>query len=357
MKKITLLTTAATAALIFSTDTAEAWRATSAWQARQNNTLNDIRDEVEEQGENITEEVERQGENIIEALRLSRGEGSSYADKQIEANKRFTDAAQDNAVQRLRDDFRARAESGQFDPNPTSCLIAGLFAGSGGSGGSTPGSGSAVASRALEDNSGADPKVQAGGTELAASVIEAIAPFKGRADGTVSFGPIFENPTLDLSQENGQEIVNRLIRNMIDSTPPRPVTGAALSSPEGVALAAENQGRMARNSAAAEVIAMRLNMIEPLVSSASYQPYVDQSAYNRAVPPMISELQAIDIRTVYDYAPNPETIGEREKKTDRALLMDLLNIMAINTRIAYISLEMQTRQATVDAAILGALNN
>lgn len=347
MKKIALLAATAVSFTMMA-QSAHAWRATSSLQVTQNNTMRDIR-----------AEVERQGRSIVQALRMHAGEGSAYADKQIEAQKRFTDSAQQNAVQRLRDEFRAKAESGQFDPNPYSCLLAGLFAEDGATGGGAgvPGAGSSVGARVMEDLSGGDEKVRAGGAELAVSVIQSIAPYKGRADGTTNFAPLFENPTLDLSQENGQEIVTRLVRNMIDSTPPRPVTSAEMSTPEGAARAAKQQEVSARNSAAAEILAMRINMIEPLVSSESYMPFVQKSAYNREVPDMISEMQAIDIRTVFDYAPKPEAMKERERKNERALMMDLLNIMAINTRIAYLSLEMQTRQATVDAAILASLNN
>lgn len=348
MKKI--LTTVCFAVLVAGSlpDPAEAARA-------QESTLRSTRSAVRD----VREEVQRQGEAIIEALRKHAGEGSSYADKQIEAMKRFEDGAQQNAVQRQKDAIRAEAESGKFDPSPVSCLLAGLFGGGGGGGGGSAelGQGSAAARSVSGAMSGNDQAVLKGGTELAASVVQSVRPFQGRADGTVDPAIILENPTLDMSDAETAEVVERMMRNGINSTPEKPVTTEEMRTPEGVARAAKLQETSTRNNAALEVLAMVLNMKKPLVSSSTYQAYIDESAYNRAVPDMISELQGIDIRTVRFYAPNQKAVKDRQNMTDRALLMELVDLMSINTRIAYLSLEMQSRQAVVDAFTLAKLND
>src|SRR5690606_37964043 len=60
----------------------------------------------------LRQEVRESTNRLIAALRSHSGEQSSYQDKQIEARRRIEDAAQQNASQRLREEFRARAESG-----------------------------------------------------------------------------------------------------------------------------------------------------------------------------------------------------------------------------------------------------
>ncbi|WP_375264180.1 hypothetical protein [Palleronia sp.] len=314
--------------------------------------VEDVEQEVKDLQVVVDNKIDELANRLIEALRLQTGETSSYMDKQIEADKRFLDATQQNETQRLRDQFRAEAESGKFDPPKDVCLVAGLYA-KGDSNGTTGGRGSEARADVMAQMTGADPAVQQGGTALARSVVDGIEPYDGRSDGTVDVSIMLEDPTIDMSDEQTRRVVTRLMRNMIDPTPPRPVTAEELLTPEGVARAAEQQGRQSRLSAATELQGMTLNMRDGVVSSEGFRPLAADSAYNRDIPDVISELQAIDIRTVAHYAMLPEAAAE--DRTVNSYLHRILDVMSINTRIAYLSLELQNRQAIAQAAQLGAL--
>jgi hypothetical protein len=321
--------------------------------------INNSRDAINDMNSDIGTKLDDLNRTLIEAMRLSTGESSSYADKQIEADRRFQDAAQQNDTQRQRQQFRAEAESGKFDPAPNSCLLSGLFAGNGETGPQPgePGQGSRSGANVMADMSGQDPAVQEGGVVLARDVVDSIEPFAGRSDGTTDINILFENATLDLNDEDTKRVVERNMRNLINPLPPKPLTAAELMRPEGVARAAVRQGTAQRNSTALSPIIMANNMREAVISSESYLPLIEDSAYNRSVPELISELQSIDIRTVYHYAKKKAAADERTGMTSKQLLENILDVMSIQTRISYLQLEMQTRDAAVNAAILATMNN
>lgn len=309
-------------------------------------------------------EVRDLGNRLIQALRLATGESSAYADRQIEAQRRFTDAAQQNDSERLRQEFRARAESGEFDPSPNICLLAGMFRGGGGA---TAGSiGTNATQAAMSATSGADPAVRQGGAALARAVLDQREQLQGRMgvqDPTVDPAAILMNPTIDAEGENEAALV-ALMRNMIDPMPPRPVTTMEAMTPEGVMRAHRRTVQETRNNASREVLAMLANMrtpVQPIGSgSGSFRAYLDDIAnYNRPIPSggVISELQAIDIRTLRHYAPRPEVFHARASMSDRGLLQELLDAMSISNRIAFLQLELDTRRAAVETQILSVLNN
>lgn len=313
---------------------------------------------INDMNRDIGTKIDDLNKTLIEAMRLSTGESSSYADKQIEAGRRFEDASQQNAAQRQRQEFRAEAESGKFDPAPNACILAGLFAGQEDQPiDTTPGQGSRSGSNVLSQMSGADPAVQEGGPALARSVVDSIEPFAGRSDGTTDISILMENPTLDLNDEATRRVVERNMYNFINPLPPKPITAAELMRPEGVERAARQQMVNSRNSAVMATMVMGTNMRDTVVPIDSYKPLIDDSVYNRPTPAKISELQAIDIRTVAHYAQKPVKGVERSQMSERALLLNILDVLSIQTRISYLQLEMANRDAVVNAGILATLNN
>jgi len=333
------------------------------------NAVRDVRREQERTTRAVREtrqEVRDTGDRIIEALRLHAAEGSAYADKQIEAQRRFMDAAEINESERLRQEFRARAESGDFDPSPAICLLAGLFRGGGGAAVGTIGTQTAQA--AVSQTSGADPAVRQGSTALARSVLDRRDQMRGRLgvqDPTVDPGAILINPTIGSSGED-QEALTMLMRNLIDPAPPRPVTSAEIMTPEGTMRAFQRSIQETRNNASREVAAMLVNMrtpVQPLGDAGgggTFRAYLDDIAnYNRPLPAgdMISELQALDIRTLRHYAPKPEVFQERAAMSDKGLLQEMLDAISITNRLLYVSLELDSRRAMVETQILSTLNN
>lgn len=318
--------------------------------------VEDVEQEVKNLQDVVDTKIDELANQLIQALRLQTGETSSYMDKQIEADKRFLDATQQNETQRLRDQFRAEAESGKFDPPKDACLLAGLYADGDTTMETTGGRGSEARADVMAQITGADAAVQQGGTALARSVIDSIEPFDGRSDGTVDASILLEAPTLDMRDEDTRRVVTRLMRNIIDPTPDRPISASELRTPEGVARAAERQGKLSRVSMAAELMGMTVNMRDPVVPyNTSFQAMVEDSAYNREIPDTMSEMQAIDIRTVAHYAATGQAATDLASKSTNEYLHRILDVMSINTRIAYLSLELQNRQAVAQSATLAAI--
>lgn len=347
---------------------AEAWRATEPTLRSTRNAVRDVQRSVERNNrstQEVRQEVRELGNRLIEALRLSTGEGSAYADKQIEAQRRFMDAAEQNQSERLRQEFRARAESGDFDPSPGICLLAGMFRGNQGTGPGTVGT--ATSAAAVSATSGSDAAVRAGGAALGRSIMDQREAMRGRmgvADPAVDPAAILMNPTIASSSQD-QEALVALMRNMIDPLPPRPVTATEIMTPEGVIRAHERTVQETRNNTSREVVSMLANMRSPVqpINSAtggSFQAYLDDIAnYNRPIPSdgVISELQAIDIRTLRHYSPRPEVFQQRAALSERGLLQELLDAVSIGNRIAFLQLELDSRRAAVETQILSALNN
>lgn len=312
----------------------------------------------------VRREVRDLGDRLIQAMRLSTGESSAYADRQIEAQRRFMDASQLNEAERLRQEFRARAESGDFDPSPNICLLAGMFRGGGGGTAGTMGTSATQA--AMSATSGADPAVRQGGAALARAVLNAREEFQGRMgvqDPTVDPAAILMNPTMEAGGDNEQALV-ALMRNMIDPSPPRPVTQVEANTPEGVVRAHRRTIQETRNNASREVLSMLANMrtpVQPIGSgSGSFRAYLEDIAnYNRPIPSgnVISELQALDIRTLRHYAPRPEVFHARATLSERGLLQEVLDALSIGNRIAFLQLELDSRRAAVETQVLSVLNN
>lgn len=321
---------------------------------------------IEKQTEDLTEKMEETTLRIIEALTLAAKENSAHIRQQTEVQRRVADAQELNATDRMRQEVRAAAESGQFDPNPFSCSLLDIFESSRGSG--APTSGEAITGRAVNRLSGDDADVRAGGVRLARSVVDARdanAGFQGSVNATTDWGFALNQPTIDMSDPQMVEVLSWVVSNSIDPLPEPEMTAEELDTPEGMDIAAAAQRRIARQRAAIETIHMSLNMRSPALtdSQGTFSAMAQDSAYNRPVPERLSELQQLDIRTVYHYAPGPNRVngtnGQQNGLThmnEKGWLQEIHTIMSINARINYIRLELENRNAVVNALILASLN-
>ncbi len=318
-------------------------------------SIEQTRDAVNE----VREEVRDSTDRLIEALRGHSGEQSAYQDKQIEANRRIVDAAQLNDSTRLRQQFRAAAESGDNDPAPDLCLVSGLYRGTGAD--AEPAKGSVLTAAARADASGVDPAVREGGAALHRGITddrERYANAMGYSDPTVDPAVILEQATLPASTPEDEAAIRRLVRNMTDPMPPRPVTSDEIRTPEGRRSAALRTIQQTRAAAGQELISMLMNMRTPVGPTEPFMPLIEDIAnYNRPVGDQISELQSIDIRTLRYYAPKPEVFAERAAMSDKALLQSILDSVSIGNRIAYMQLELDSRRAAVETQILSSLAN
>jgi hypothetical protein len=321
---------------------------------------------IEKQTEDLTEKMEETTLRIIEALTLAAKENSAHIRQQTEVQRRVADAQELNATDRMRQEVRAAAESGQFDPNPFSCSLLDIFESSRGSG--APMSGEAITGRAVNRLSGDDEDVRSGGVRLARSVVDARdanAGFQGSTNATTDWGFALNQPTIDMSDPQMVEVLGWVVSNSIDPLPEPEMTAEELDTPEGMDIAAAAQRRIARQRAAIETIHMSLNMRSPALTDTqgTFRSMAQDSAYNRPVPERLSELQQLDIRTVYHYAPGPNRVNGTNGQqnglvhmNEKGWLQEIHTVMAINARINYIRLELENRNAVVNALILASLN-
>lgn len=357
------LTASVMASLLFAValpGSASAWQARESVQWRIISKVDTNRDEIRENRQVVRDEMQTTRDAIFEALRSHSGEQSAYQDKQIEASRRIADAEQQNASQRLRQQFRAKAESGEMDPSPDMCLLADAFSGaSSRSGGGA--AGSQAASNVQRRLSGEDPDVRAGGTQLAKAVVDdrrRLSGAFGKADATTD-ASILVGPSLDLSNPQNREALDRLMMNMANPYPDQPVTAQEMQLPGGVDRAREQTVKASRVNSSLSVLAMTANMRDEVMDrTETWDAFLeDIGAYNRDYGDRLSEMEQLEIRILRDYAPSQERFSKRAVLNERGLLQQMIEQMSVNNRLAYISLELDARRAVLETQILSALAN
>lgn len=336
----------------------------AAWEARYSKQIS-IHNDVRQNGRDILEnrdvlrdEMDQTRQAIVNALRMQTGEQSAYQDKTIESARRIADAEQQNASERLRQEFRARAESGAMDPSPDLCLLADAFNSGGPEAG--PGAvGTTTAADVQSKLSGADPAVVEGGTTLARSFVDDrrnLANAFGRSDATVD-PSILSDASIDLSDPRDQAAFARLMRNMVDPFPERPVTAREMQTPEGVARAARQGAKRTKVNANLALTGMVANMNDEVIDrTETWDAFLeDLSAYNRDVGDRLSEMEQLEIRILRDYAPSKDRYAKRATLNERGLLQQLIEQVSLNNRMMYISLELDARRGLVESQILTSL--
>ena len=346
---------------------ADAYRATEV-------TLRSTRDAVN----SVENEIRNSTDHLIEALRQHSAEQSSYQDKQIEAHRRFHDAAQMNETQRQRDQFRAEAESGKFDPHPSACLLAGFFSGSSQAADTPNGTVVSLATRnalvgrapegASENMQRSADAVWQGGSTLAADVArqrDALSGENSRGyqfddNPSTNLSVIFQEPTYDMSEGDIEEVTYWIQRNAVDPLPSRPVRDAELQTSEGQERLARQQSDLTRKDAILESFSFALNNRTPVMEyNEQIQEIVGKSNYNEErVPELgesISELHALDIMTVGKYAPSTDDVTGRSGYSEKDFLDEILQTTAINARINYMRLEQENRNMIINSLILARL--
>lgn len=321
-----------------------------------------IGDKIDESATRIIRALTGQDEsyNLIDALQGHAAETGAHIDRTVEASERIEDAAQLNETKRLRDEFRARAESGDFDPNPVACLLLDMFSGQGGgtggqSGGAGGMNGSDVMNAAMEWGSGNHPAIQAGGTALGKYIVDRDLALGGKS---TDWSLVFENPTMDMEGDNGEAIA-RMTETLFYPAPPRPLTASELETPAGLAEAARREYVDDVISMAQRGVAFGMNMRAAVGPSAPYKVLVDdqiaEGAYTTPLGDSISELQQLEIRALARYAPSEQAVLDRQNMNQKALLMELIDQMALSNRMQYMQLNLESTNAGTLAAITSLL--
>lgn len=309
------------------------------------NTVNEIRD--------LRNDVRAQSRILIEALRMQTGEQSSYADKQIEAVKRIQDASNQNATDLVRQEIRAKAESGEFDPDPNFCLLMDLFRG-GGSGGAP--SGPLNGTRIVDRARGEAEVIGASGASSAAGAMANRSVNIAGHDASVRAGTYLEAPTVDLTDEALAQAATDFFLYLNDPLPMQVVTPEeAEGNLEKSVQRAMQRSRIARGSVIDQNWAMTQNMSTPTTPRANVQGLIDgigAENYGRALPDRLSELQVLDLRVLSHYLPGPMNSGTETPGQTLQKIHQLLSVMA---RMQYMQLEMDRRGMMTSSTILAKM--
>ena len=310
--------------------------------------------------QHVTVEATEAARHIIEALRLQARQNSRHLDRQVEAERRMADGMAQNDARMLRSEFRARAESGLHDPNPDFCLImdAALEP-------KLPEEISMPAARtvvrhATDWSFGRTRPVVENGVRMArwlADERDSIKNAGGAIDATTEWSTMLNRPTLELADPNTRQALTRLVANTVDPFPPKPLTEGQLKTPAGLSEAVRRRAAESRNQAAIAAIEAVLEIASPSEYAAPYRKIAERSRYDRSIPDIISELQALEIRAAAYHSPTAEALETRHAKTDRALLQDLIDLQSLNLRINHLRLVQEARSAIVLAAMLGLMTD
>jgi len=307
----------------------------------------------------VSKEATKAARDIIEALQAHSRQQSSYLDRQVEAQKRLVDGEQQNHSMRLREEFRAEAESGRYDPNGDFCHLVDLsLIRERNRVKKVP---PQIITRAVGDWSGGKPEiVRKNGIHLAAWLPrekEAIGSIGTVEQPTTDWGLVNDHATIAAEQPKVMEAVYRLVANTVDPLPPIPLSEQNLQTPGGLSEAVLRDTIAARKQAATSLIEFAIGLSLPSESSEGYKVLAEQSHYQSEIPDQISQLQALDIRTSRYFSPTVVTLQVRHEKNERALLQDLIDLNSLNTRLNYLRLVQETRTSIALAAILGTITD
>ena len=268
------------------------------------------------------------------------------------------------------DEILAMAESGAFGPNPDSCFLVDIYGPFGKSGGYSPRTtGSGVARDVSDWLAGINPVVQSGGIKLVKHISDQQQKFSGFKDSpraTTDWGLLLDYSTVDLDNDEMDELSGVIIRNTLAATPYRAPTDEERMTPGGLDHFAYMEQKNARLQAASESIEMVLNMRTPVMKGDAVETYrkmAADSAYSgsgRVIGDTLSELQQIEIQTIWNYAPAGErlkTLTNTGGMNEKAWLYEIHRMLSLMARIRYLELELASRDAVVNAAILASLAN
>lgn len=310
--------------------------------------------------ENINSHTTDVGNQITQTILKGVAQLSAYQNRAIEANTRTQDAAQMAETIRERQKARAAAEGGRYDPAASACLdLSGIF-NIGKSGQGVAGYGGNDVANASRNwsygNEAIGKPVAEGGLAVANSIIadrDQLKNVGGLADPTSDVRLLTDAITLDTSDGDISKAYVRMINNMVDPIPPKPITQAEMKSPAGVAQVAARQVDATRRSAAHAIYSYLGDIAAPTGGQelANWAKSAVTESYPYEVGNHVSELQAVDI-FVRSRFTNPEWHQELAGMSPAAVQREQLLTQALNLHVDWMRFNLERRQASAIAAIL-----
>ena len=296
---------------------------------------------------------------IVAAITQGTAQVSGYQAQTPEATRRIEEAAQINDTTRARQEARARAEGGRYDPAASACTdLTGIFSFGGGQSVQGLGGNDVVnISRNRSRGNGSEgAAVRSGGLAVASEIVNARDTYEGYGgylDPTSDLRFLTENQTLDTSKEDNVKILARLIDNIVDPTPARPISEAEAKTPQGRAQLAARTVDDARRSAASAVFAHLGELTAPTGGAelANWAKGAVTEAYPNTVGDKVSYQQAIDIFVQSRFA-NPDWHQQLAKMSPAAVAREMALTMALNLHVNWMRFQLEERMAAVQAANL-----
>jgi hypothetical protein len=300
------------------------------------------------------------GQQIADTILKGVAQLSAYQNRSIEANARVQEAAQMSDTIRERQEARAAAEGGRYDPAISACLdLSGIFS-MGKAGQNVAGYGGNDVANASRNwsygNEDIGKPVAEGGLAVANAIIsdrDELKTVGGYADPTSDVRLLTDAITLDTSDAKVSKAYVRMINNMVDPIPPKPITEGELKTPAGKAQVAARQIDATRRSAA-HAIYSYLGDIEAPTGGAELAKWAKTAvaaSYPYEVGDHVSELQAVDIFVRSRFA-NPDWHRQLAGMSPAAVEREQLLTQALNLHVEWMRFSLERRQAAAIAALL-----
>lgn len=311
--------------------------------------------------QNVNLHTTQVGNYIADTIREVGAQLSAYQKRSDEVVKRVEEAGQTNDTIRERQIARSRAEGGRYDPATSACIdMSGIMNMGGGAVAQGPGGNDVVnASRNRSRGNGDEGQaVRAGGLALAqeiANARDAYVGVGGVLDPTADVRLLTENITLDTTDGDIASAFARLVNNIVDPLPARPLTETELATPAGRAQLAARQIDDARRSPAAATFAFYGDLATPIGGEelSQWAKSAVTDAYPNVVGDQVSTLQALDI-FVHSRFANPEWHQRLAKMSPEAVMRETALTNSLNLHVNWLRFQLELRDAAVNASSLAA---
>ena len=302
------------------------------------------------------------GNYIVESILKGVAQLSAYSKRETEAARRIAEGQDQNAVLRERQKIRALAEGGRYDPSASGCIdLSGILNFGGGQ--TSQGVGGIDISNLSRNrsygNGAAGAAVRTGGLALAQEIVvdrDALRNVGGFADPTSDVRLLTEAMTLDTSDQQVAQALARMVNNMVDPLPPKPITEQEAKTSTGLAHIASRQIDATRRSASHAVFTYLGDLAAPTGGGAlaDWAKKAAGPAYPNNVGDKVSKLQAMDI-FVHSRFPNPGWHQQLAKMSPDAVMRELALTQALNLYVNWERFNLERRDSAVNAALLSAI--
>ena len=310
---------------------------------------------------NINNHTTEVGNYIVDNILRGVAQLSAYSKRETEAAKRIAEGQDQNAVLRERQIIRANAEGGRYDPAVSACIdLSGILNFGGGQ--TSQGVGGIdivnLSRNRSYGNGAAGEPVRQGGLALAQEIRvdrDNLRYVGGFADPTSDVRLLTEAITLDTSDQQVARAFARMVNNMVDPLPPKPVTTEEAETPTGLARIAARQVDATRRSASHAVFTYLGDIATPTGGSAlaEWAQRAAGPAYPYQVGDKVSTLQAVDI-FVHSRFANPDWHQSIASMSPDAVMRELLLTQALNLHVNWMRFGLERRVAAVEAAQLAS---